>query len=181
VFQSAEGQRQGKVFRVCSNRKSATLQFTRILRPRVCWESKGLLRAPTPGYRKATDSRDTEGSKVRRAAEFEEAIFTRSPGKASRDRLIAESVTAHGYSQMEGSKLPASSTIRRSAESSQSQKSKCKALTLVPQALGFMRLSLVWELRALNLSWFRTYSCLLCFAATQFRERRQRLCGESLL
>jgi hypothetical protein len=37
-----------------------------------------------------------------------------------------------------------------------------------------------WELRANNLSWFAR-SSLLCFAATQFRERRQRLCGGSLL
>ena len=30
-----------------------------------------------------------------------EKLFSHSPGKASRDRLIAEAVTAHGYSQME--------------------------------------------------------------------------------
>jgi hypothetical protein len=31
-----------------------------------------------------------------------ETLFSqKSPGKASRDRLIAEAVTAHGYSQME--------------------------------------------------------------------------------
>jgi len=62
---------------------------------------EGLRRTPAPGDRKATDSRDTEGSKIRRAAEFGEAISQRSPGKVSRDRLIAEAITAHSYSQME--------------------------------------------------------------------------------
>jgi hypothetical protein len=55
----------------------------------------------TPGDGKATDSRDTEETTIRRAAEFGEAIFRENPGKASRDRIIAEAVTAHGYSQME--------------------------------------------------------------------------------
>jgi hypothetical protein len=46
----------------------------------------------------ATDSRDTEGSTVRRAADFGEGISKRNLGKAS---IIAEAITAHGYSQME--------------------------------------------------------------------------------
>jgi putative transposase len=32
---------------------------------------------------------------------LEKLFSTRSPGKASRNRLVAEAVTAHGYSQME--------------------------------------------------------------------------------
>jgi transposase len=32
---------------------------------------------------------------------LEKLFSTRSPGKASRDRLIAEAITAHGYSEME--------------------------------------------------------------------------------
>jgi hypothetical protein len=67
----------------------------------VCWESKGFGGGPTPGDGEATDSRDTQGSAIHRAAEFEEAVFTRSAGKVSRDRLIAEAITAHGYSEME--------------------------------------------------------------------------------
>jgi hypothetical protein len=31
---------------------------------------------------------------------LEKLFSTRSPGKASRDRLVAEAITAHGYSQM---------------------------------------------------------------------------------
>jgi hypothetical protein len=63
--------------------------------------TKGFSEAPpTPGKRKTTDSRDTEGSTIRGAAEFGEAVFT-CPGKASRDRLIAEPVTAHNYGQIE--------------------------------------------------------------------------------
>jgi hypothetical protein len=60
---------------------------------------------PAPSDRKATDSRDTEGSTIRRPAEFGEATLRGNRGKASRDRLIAEGVTAHGYSQMEVSSL----------------------------------------------------------------------------
>src|SRR5262245_41639198 len=51
-----------------------------------------------------------------------QAIFTRSRGKATRDRLIAKAVTAHGYSQMDWQARWAF-TIRQSAEFSQRVKS----------------------------------------------------------
>jgi hypothetical protein len=44
--------------------------------------------------------REIQGSKIRSASEFGEAIFAESPGKASNARLIAEVITVHGYSQM---------------------------------------------------------------------------------
>ena len=67
------------------------------------------------GDGKATDSRDTEGSTIRRATEFGETIFTEKTRQPSRDPLIAEAVTAHGYSQMEVASFlrPHYSTISR--------------------------------------------------------------------
>jgi REP-associated tyrosine transposase len=49
---------------------------------------------------------------------LEKLFSQRSLNKASRDRLIAEAITAHGYSQMEVASF-LGLTIRRSAESSQ--------------------------------------------------------------
>jgi hypothetical protein len=57
--------------------------------------------ATTRGDGEVTDSRDTEGSKVRRPAEFGETIFTEKPRQSIQDRLIADAITAHGYSQMD--------------------------------------------------------------------------------
>jgi hypothetical protein len=55
-----------------------------------------------------------------------EAILRRKPAKTSRDRLVAEAVTAHGYSQMEvGSFLGLHySTISRILAARQKSKSK---------------------------------------------------------
>ena len=45
--------------------------------------------------------RETEGQRFVRRPSLEKLISQSSRGKAFRDRLIAEAVTAHGYSQME--------------------------------------------------------------------------------
>jgi hypothetical protein len=110
-----------KVFRVCSSPESATFQSGMILRSRVCWESKVSGGTPTPGNRKSTDSRDTQGSTIRGATEFGEAVLQRSPGKATKDRLIAEAITATVIARSRWQTSWAY-IIRRSAESSQPTK-----------------------------------------------------------
>ena len=50
---------------------------------------------------KATDSRDTEGSKIRKTAEFGEAIFTEKHGQSIKGLAHRRNCYAHGYSQME--------------------------------------------------------------------------------
>jgi Helix-turn-helix len=76
--------------------KSFTLQFETILK------SKGLLRDCDTGDGKATDSREIpKGQRFVGRPSLEKLFSQRSPGKAFRDRVIAEAITAHGYSQTE--------------------------------------------------------------------------------
>ena len=55
---------------------SALLQFEMSLRPKVCWEWKVLQRDCAIWSLRSTDPRDTEGTKIRRAAALGEVIFT---------------------------------------------------------------------------------------------------------
>jgi hypothetical protein len=56
--------------------------------------------ASTPSNRKPTNSRDTQGSTIRGAAEFGEAIIT-EPRQSIQVPVHHEAITAHGYSQMQ--------------------------------------------------------------------------------
>jgi hypothetical protein len=100
----------------------------------ACWQSKGLRMGP--GYGKATDSRDTEGTPIRRAAEFGEAIFTEKrtqsiQGSAHLPKLLQGTVIAKWRWQASWT-----STIRRSAELSQADKSANLKSDPIPLSTG---------------------------------------------
>jgi putative transposase len=72
-----------------------------ILRPRVCWESRDLRRDSDTGDKKQKIREIPKGQRFVGQPSLEKLLSQRSRGKPSRDRLVAESVTAHGYSQIE--------------------------------------------------------------------------------
>jgi hypothetical protein len=101
LFRSAEGQRPGKVFRVCSGRNRQPFNWEDI-------ETQSLLGVDGfagglqhLGDGKAMDSRNTKGPKIRRAAEFREAIFTEKPRQSITRSVHRASVITHAYSQIE--------------------------------------------------------------------------------
>jgi hypothetical protein len=93
--------------------ESATLQSGTILKPRVPWASKSLAEGLRHLVTEKQQIRDTQGPKSL------EKLSHRSPGKTSRDRLIAEAITVQVTAKCRR-QVSWAFTIRRSAELPQS-------------------------------------------------------------